>query len=166
MTIYFADGSEQPVSGKILQVIQTIKYDTFSGTSNTSELTLTGMTADITPTVNTSKVMVIASLFYSCLSTTYGFYIKRDSTIVGVGSSAGSRQRVTGGLGHTHDTNQCDQCSIHFLDAPATTSATTYSLYAINDNNVALYINRSGADTNAPVGKRGVSTLTLYEIEV
>ena len=166
MTIYFGDGSEQPTSGKILQVVQTVKTDTFSGTANGSELTLTGMTADITPKVNTSKVMVIASLFYCANGTTYGFYIKRESTIVGIGAASSSRQRMTGALGLTGDANQCDQYTIHFLDSTATTSETTYSLYANNDNNVALYLNRSINDTDSNVGKRGISTLTLYEIEV
>jgi len=165
MTVYFGDGSDQPVSGKIIQVVpSTIKYDTFSGAADGSELTLTGLSAAITLKVSASKVMVIASLFYCCGGTTYGCYLKRGSTIVGVGSSSGSRQRMTGALGLTADANQCQQCTIHFEDTPGA-GTHTYQLYANNDNTESLYINRSINDTNSAVGKRGISTVTLYEVQ-
>src|SRR6056300_1421076 len=44
-------------TGKVLQVVQTVKSDTFTGTSNGSEISVTGMSATITPTSSSSKIM-------------------------------------------------------------------------------------------------------------
>ena len=151
-------------AGGVIQVVQKIKTDTFSGTSDDTEIAITGMTLTITPASTSSKIMLLVSLFYGCNGTTYSFYPKRGNTIVGVGDSSGSRQQHQGALGHTHDNNQCDQCTTIWMDSPNTTSATTYSLYLRNDNNVAFYLNRSTLDQNNDVGKRGISTITAMEL--
>ena len=96
--------------------------------------------------------------------TTYGGYFKRGSTIIGVGDADGSKQQVGMGLGYNGDANQANQASYILLDSPATTSATTYQLYLKNDNAVACFFNRSPNDQNNNVGKRGISTITLWEI--
>ena len=151
--------------GKVLQVVQTAKIDTFSGTANGTEVSVTGMSATITPTSSSSKIMVSAVLNYCAVSTTYAAYFKRGTTIIGVPATVGSRQSVTSGLGLTGDGNQIEQGVIEYLDSPATTSGTTYQLFVNNDNAVAIYINRSEFDYNDNRGKRCISTVTLMEIE-
>ena len=50
-------------SGSILQVVQAIKQDTWSGGgAATTFYTVTGLTANITPTYSTSKIMVKLSV--------------------------------------------------------------------------------------------------------
>ena len=151
--------------GKVLQVVQTTKIDTFSGTANGTEISITGMSATITPTSSSSKIMVSAVLNYCAVGTTYGAYFKRGTTIIGVPATAGSRQSIASGLGFTGDGNQIEQGVIEYLDSPATTSGTTYQLFVNNDNSIAIYINRSQFDYNDNRGKRSISTVTLMEIE-
>lgn len=151
-------------AGGIIQMVQTVKSDTYSGTSNGSEITLTGLTVTITPQSSSNKILLIGSICYSCTATTYKLYPKRGSTIIGIGDAAGSRQRGQGGLGFTGDANQNDQCTTFYIDSPSTTSATTYSFYAINDNTQSLFINRSANDTDASVGQRMISTVTAMEV--
>ena len=152
-------------AGKVLQVVQTVKNDTFTATSNGSEVSVTGMSATITPTSSSSKIMISVVLNYSCQATTWGAYLKRGTTIIGVGSAAGVRQSVASGLGSTVDYNQQLNGKIEYLDSPATTSATTYQLFAINSNTVQIAINRGALyDGNDTTSKRSISTITLMEI--
>jgi len=150
--------------GKVLQVVQTAKIDTFSGVANGTEMSVTGMSATITPTSSSSKIMVSAVLNYCAVGTTYGAYFKRGTTVIGIPSADGSRQLITAGLGLTGDGNQIEQGVIEYLDSPATTSATTYQLFVNNDNTVYIYINRSDFNHNNNTGKKCISTVTLTEI--
>jgi hypothetical protein len=152
--------------GKVLQVVQTVKIETFSGMANGTELSVTGMSATITPTSSSSKIMVSAVLNYCSVATTYAAYFKRGTTTIGVPETAGSRQLVTSGLGFTTEGNQIYNGVIEYLDSPATTSATTYQLFVNNDNAVAIYVNRSEFDFDDNRGKRCISTVTLTEIGV
>jgi len=125
------------------------------------------MSATITPTSSSSKIMISLVLNYCCQSTTYGAYFKRGTTIIGVPATAGSRQSVTSGLGYTVDYNQHLQGKIEYLDSPATTSATTYQLFVINDNTTDIAINRGAVgsgDADNASSKRSISTITLMEI--
>ncbi len=158
-----SDGTSY-IPGHIVQVVQNVKTDTYSNVSNGSEITLTGINVEITPKSSSSKILLVCSLHYCCTGTTYKMYPKRGSTIIGVGAAEGNRIQAQGGLGHTHDANQCDQCTTYYLDSPNTTSATTYSFYAINDNSKNLYINKSENDHNNNVGQRGISTVTAMEV--
>ena len=151
--------------GHILQVVQTVKSDVFSGTSNESEVDITGMTATITPTDSSNKVLIQISLTYSSQSTTYKMRLKRGTTDIGLGDADGVRQRALTGLGFTRDGNQAESGCFLYLDSPATTSATTYKITVVNDNTQPLYINRSVDDQNADTGGRYSSSITLMEVK-
>jgi len=163
-TVSVGSGATVSGFGKVLQVVQTTKIDTFSGAANGTEMSVTGMSATITPTSSSSKIMVSAVLNYCAISTTYGAYFKRGTTIIGVPATVGSRQSIAAGLGFTGDGNQIETGVIEYLDSPATTSGTTYQLFVNNDNSTAIYINRSQFDYNDNRGKRCISTVTLTEI--
>ena len=150
--------------GGIIQVVSSIKTDTFSVTSNGTEYEVTGLNATITPTSNTSKILVMVSLTYSANATTYKGRIKRGSTAIFQGDASGSKQQATFGLGFTGDENQADAASFTGLDSPATTSATTYKVFVVNDNSESIFINRSRQDNNDNRGGRHVSTVTLMEV--
>ncbi len=152
--------------GKVLQVVQTVKTDIFAGAANGTEMSITGMSATITPTSSSSKIMVSAVLNYCCVSTTYGAYFKRGTTVIGIPPADGSRQLITSGLGYTADGNQIETAVIEYLDSPATTSATTYQAYIkCRSSGHTIYVNRSANDNDAATyDPRTTSTITVMEI--
>lgn len=150
--------------GGIIQTVTLTKTDTSSFTSNGSEIEFTGFQPSITPSSNSSKILIIASLTYGATGTTYKARLKRGSTSIFLADSSGSRQLASFGLGFCSDENQADVATFIGLDSPATTSSTTYKLFFINDNSNSLFINRSANDRNDSVGGRHVSTFTLMEI--
>ena len=156
-------------AGAILQVVQTMKTDVFTTFQNAGvEVEITGLNATITPTSNTSKILVSFHIQVGQYGTTYGVYPKRvisggSTTIIFIGDASSNRQRVTAPTGIAEDNNQMDSLSFAGLDSPATTSAVTYKMFAISDGG-DLRINRSRNDTDAAVGKRTVSSITLMEV--
>lgn len=162
---------------RILQVVQTLKTDTFtSGTiSQGAEADITGLSASITPSSTSSKILVVANLHGSTLGTalanapqlTYRVY--RGTTNIGQGDAAGNRSRVTSSSGvFTTSTGMANGTSI-ILDSPATTSATTYKLTFVNaitaNATAVFYCNMSTADgTDANYTPRAASSITLFEV--
>ncbi len=81
--------------GKILQVVQATKTDTFTTTS-TSFTDVTGVTVDITPAATSSKILIIASIQVGGSSTVReALKLVRDSTDIHIGDAASSRGRAT-----------------------------------------------------------------------
>ena len=95
--------------------------------------------------------------------TTYGLFVKRDSTTILVGDSSSSRLSVAVATGIPQDNNQFESVGFTGLDSPATTSAITYKVFGISDGG-DLRVNRSINDQNNTTGKRTVSTITLMEV--
>ncbi len=151
-------------SGKILQVVSGIKTDTYVATSNTNLLELTGLSATITASNSSNKILIQVSLNYCSVNTTYKARIRKDSSDILLGPAAGSRIQGTFGLGHTHDANQVDVATFVGVDTAGDTNPHTYKIMLINDNNVAIHINRADTDSDGVVSGRYVSTITLMEI--
>ena len=150
-------------TGSILQVVQTVKTDTFSSTTVSTWIDITGISASITPSSTTSKILVMCSVFGS--SQTNGFVrLLRGSTAICVGDAAGTRVQASTGSFYTYgDGNITNTQPITFLDSPATTSATTYKLqFWINAN--SFYINQDRANVDSADRARGASTITLMEV--
>ena len=168
----YYDGSSWAAiaGGKILQVVSTTKTDSFTaatdndGTPNAQWASVTGLTATITPTAATSKVLVMLHLSDGYRSS---YRLTRGGTPISVGDSAGSRQQATGGSGNSLDYTISSGSAI-YLDSPATTSATTYGVDIANLEStgvtITLYINRSKNDNNATSAARAVSSITLMEV--
>ena len=142
--------------GKVLQVVSTTKTDGFSTTSS-SLVDITGLSATITPTNTSSKIMVFSSFIAANSSESAdAFQLVRDSTNIGVSTDgAVANQTSVYGSGAT---NNVYSASIMFLDNPSTTSSTTYKVQA-RRNSGTLYIGR-----NASGNYGGISTITVYEI--
>lgn len=113
--------------GKVLQVV----YGSTTTATSVNSTTYTDITlsASITPTVNTSKVLVFANVqFYLDIngqSKAMGTRLLRDSTAVftdDTGSSSGVTAIGASAVG------QYNRLPIVYLDSPATTSATTYKV--------------------------------------
>jgi len=153
------------LTGQVVQVVSVTKTDTWS-TSSTSMTDVTGMSAAITPRKNTNKILAILSIALNGQSTVSAHaQLVRGSTPIGIGDSAGSRTRstitVTGSA-----TYVSGSATANFLDSPATTSATTYKVQAMTGQGATTaYVNRSQNDADSADNGRGISTLTLLEID-
>jgi hypothetical protein len=113
--------------GKVLQVVQGT---TTTGTSNnTSTLADTNLTASITPSSATSKVLVIMS---------QNGVMKQANTAVIIklfrGATEISQPSVNATYNNTGAVQDVGTVSIAYLDTPATTSATTYKTQFSNSN--------------------------------
>lgn len=153
----------QASSSKVFQVVQTTKTDTFSTTSG-SLTDITGMSVSITPSRTTSNILITFTLGQVACSSTasIGVALLRGSTLIGVGTTAGSR--ISTSAGGLLNTDRGAAQSFTFLDTPATTSATTYKLQIyINSGNTA-YVNRSATDTDSTTYTRTASTIIAMEI--
>jgi hypothetical protein len=143
--------------GKVLQVVSTTKTDSFSTTSATL-VDITGLSATITPTNTSSKIMVLSSFIGSNASDSADqFQLVRDSTNIGV-STSGSTSNQTAILGSGASAAITYTVSIMFLDSPSTTSATTYKVQARRTVGT-LYVGRNNSGTNG-----AISTITVMEI--
>lgn len=151
--------------GKVLQVEQTLKTDTQVITS-TSFIDV--MTATITPSKTTSKIMVELSVNISGFGH-FDLKLQADGADICVGDAAGNRVRSTNhGYRHSNFNTTYDQgtVSIKFLHSPSTTSSVTYKLVAGSPYSSSYYVtvNRSYHDADYNYEGRTASTLTLTEI--
>ena len=156
--------------GKILQVKQTVKTDTFSvqGT-NTSDVT--GLSVAITPSSTSNKILVSYNLSVAIEYNGYsGFiFLLRDSTQIYLGDAAGSRTRASSFM-TSHSANdfgayEMFDLSGSFLDSPSTTSAITYKIQMRSQNNGRnFYLNRHQADSDGSGSPRTASSITVQEV--
>jgi hypothetical protein len=77
-------------AGSIIQVVQTVKTDTFSTTSTGSWIDVTGMTATITPNSATNKILMRVTMTVSAnpVNVLGALRLVRNSTAIGVGDAA------------------------------------------------------------------------------
>lgn len=153
--------------GTILQVVSTTKTDTFSSSTTGSWVSVTGLTASITPTSTTSKVMIMMD-FALAASTSVNiiqYRLTKNGSAVGVGDARGSRNRVSGAAGtiSSNAPNSNYSKTASYLDSPASTSALTYGVDVFNTSG-SFYVNRNGEDGDSTSYYTGTSTITLWEI--
>ena len=147
---------------RILQVVSTTKVDTFSTTS-TSLTDVTGLSASITPSATSSKVLVIATVSGATTNNTdagsSGYVIVRGSTIIAQNTSL--TEDFTGQLSMRNIASSAITLNhaTTFLDSPATTSATTYKIQVKTGGTNTIYINR---DQDNFAGS--VSSITVFEV--
>ena len=128
-------GKPRLPTGSVLQVVQGILTTGLTSTSST--YINTGLSATITPTSATSKILIFASATAGIANhlDSYYFTIFRDSTNLNYGASgipAMARQYQQSASNLASDGFQMN---LNYLDSPATTSATTYSVRIKNDGN-------------------------------
>jgi hypothetical protein len=160
-------------NGGIIQVVQTVKTDSFS-VLNTTGTDITGMTVTITPSSNSNKILIACNLAYGDQGNGYaGIRLYRGSTNIGQSTAIDGENSD-----NTQDTAFCcmsesSQASYKvknsdflYLDSPATTSATTYKLNVITWTSKTFYLNRPYSIGNARYTMCGTSTITAYEVTV
>lgn len=152
-----------PNRGKILQVVQATKTDTFT-TSSTSWTDLTGLSVSITPSSTTNKIIIQLSLCFIGDSNTQGYArLVRDSTPIAIGDANGSRVRFTLN-NYILQTNEVRTSSIMFLDSPGTNSSITYKTQLQTQGTGTVYVNRSTTWSDNQTSGTGISSLILMEV--
>jgi hypothetical protein len=143
-------------------VVQTVKTDTFT-TSSTAYVG-TGLSASITPTSATSKILVIIHASVGNASPAY-LRISGGNAGTYVGDADGSRVRAAS-QSTAFDTEQ-NATTIVYLDSPNTASSTTYELEMRRGSitSANIHLNRSDSDTNDGNRARTASSITLIEVE-
>ena len=161
------DGAPTSGGGGIIQVVSTVKTDTFSTTS-TSFTDITGYSVSITPKFSSSKILIMGTLVAGYgVSSAYALYFRlmRGSTPICVGDSDGNKTQASFGTQGLANTDTTISFPFQFLDSPNTTSATTYKVQATSENPQTLYVNRSlETDGDNAIVARFASTLTVMEI--
>ena len=150
--------------GSVIQVVSVTKTDTFS-IGSTTFTDITGLSASITPSSATSKIMVFVVVNGSVTFSSNQMHLRlmRDSTAIAIGDAAGSRTRSSAELALNEDTQS--SASINFLDSPSTTSATTYKVQVRTVlASPTAFINRRQGDTDNDFRSRTLSTITIMEI--
>ena len=141
----------QASSGRVLQVVQGLLTTQVSTTTLNTFVT-TGLSASITPSSATSKILAtISGTGFTSASTVQGvFTLYKNSTNLstyGFTTVYASNGATQGGIAFT------------YLDSPASTSSTSYTLYF-------SLANAAGTLTfNSPSGfGQGTATIILQEI--
>ncbi len=154
--------------GKILQVVQTVKTDTFSRTSTNSDYgEITGLTASITPTSTSNKVLIIARVSASSGLAGNRFAIRltaAGSVITGYqGAGAGSRISAAAS-GELDGVNAVVELTATHLHSPSTTSSITYAVQGSAEGSQTFWCNRSGNDADSGSVYRTCSSIILMEV--
>jgi hypothetical protein len=155
--------------GHVIQVVSTAKTDSFSATlgGTNGRASVTGLTASITPSSVSSKILVMVMMNVSTQSDQFGVVLTRGGTDLAVGDAAGNRQRRTAFAYPGPDGYSGEVVNITFLDSPASTSTLTYGLDLGNtlaDLAKVVAVNRTATDGNFTTVPRTASTITLMEI--
>ena len=153
-------------SGQVpVQVISVTKTDVTTISASATYLDITGLSVNITPTSASNKILVMVSIAYGGGGNSYGVArLMRNSTPICLGDASGSRLQATTGIGSI-DASRPAFTGITFVDSPATTSSTTYSVQALSNTGNTIKINTSNEDENSAVtGVRATSTITVMEI--
>lgn len=168
--------------GAILQVVHTTLTTSFSGTSTQTGtgfyIDVTGLSASITPTSTTSKILILTNMYIGKTTTAQSyqqhFRIKRNGTRIILGAGEGGRPTSTGRINmYSTDTTSGQYQMVSFsgvhYDSPASTSSLTYQIELGGYTGApVVYVNRSEFWQNQAndYDSTPVSTLTLMEVAV
>jgi hypothetical protein len=159
--------------GTVLQVVQTVKADTWSSSSDgTSFYPVTGLTVSITPKFVTSKVLVMVNVHASSgYWEIQGRITRNGGDLTGSwGNARGSRTRATF-MDNRYENVGSQRYGwgilySQYLDSPATASSTTYGLSLNGYSTFTLGVNYNAySDSDsADYFANPISTITVMEI--
>jgi len=164
-------------TGSVVQVVSTVMNDNLYWADQQDWTDITGLAATITPTASSNKILIYTQVMVANAESNNGDYtcalaLKRGGSLLSYDSSGAK------GYGDYHKYIAADDAegnlrsdTGHFmkLDAPNTTSATTYqivikpgsSTWTGND----IYINRTNRSDNDWFNSQEVnSSITLMEV--
>ena len=165
--------------GGIVQVIQTVKTDTFSHNSQTFT-EITGLNVLITPKFSTSKLLVEWGVYFGAGSSLQSGGLRLVRTIDGTADdtlfigdqAAGNANMVRATNWATHMNTSGNRQNTFmggkFLDSPGTTSQVKYhmALAAGYGGGATVYINRPEGFSNADSRATVPSSITVMEVSV
>jgi len=162
--------SSVSIPGHVIQVVQAVKTDTASTSSN-SNVDISGLSATITPSSTNNKILVCVDIQGSGWEGDSAFQLFDNSTgsyaITIKGDSNGGPSALFGGWTQNAETDHrwiTKSMSAKYLHSPSVTSAITYKLTMNGGGSQTIYVNRAynyGSAGNAP---GVVSSITLMEI--
>tara|TARA_R110002167_G_scaffold43125_2_gene130552 strand:- start:102 stop:779 length:678 start_codon:yes stop_codon:yes gene_type:complete len=174
-----SDGSKNlafatlPTGGKVLQMVQVVRTGHQVFSTNNTFLDATGVTAAITPSATSSKILVQLSLSYSGATNGYaGGKIVFNDDGGSFGDMSGSMPVNSGyGLMHfgmgvstaTNENYKLKPASFHFLHSPSSTDALIYKLQTWHQSD-DIVIGRVFTYNDANSSFASPSILTLTEI--
>jgi hypothetical protein len=146
-----ATGGAWAPAGTVLQVVSATYSTQVASTS--SSWTDTGLSATITPTSATSKILLIANIngiYHGNSLACFGAQLVRNSTSICI---------FEGTLGTTNTSQIASASGMNYMDSPATTSAITYKVQFNNPSaSATTYVQIPNSSYIA------TSALTLMEI--
>ena len=158
-------GTKALPTGSVLQVVSTTVTDTLTMTIGTSQTAITGLSANITPSSTSNKILVMHKLLFSnATGGQVSVHFQRNGSEEIVGDNDGG---VRGYISmNTANANNYwgFEAGGSVLDTPSTTSQITYRL-AVRSvySNQTVYFNRTARADSGDIN--GVSTITLMEIK-
>jgi hypothetical protein len=156
------------VSSAVVQVKSTTLTSSFSvATALGTYAAITGLEVTITPTSASNKILLLATVSCNFIASQGLTGILTGGNCANYrGDAAGNRQQAASGIASGADrTNQ--SMGFNFLDAPATTSATTYGVsmnFVANTGTQTIFVNRDPIDDNQFYTARYASTITAIEV--
>tara|TARA_R100001086_G_scaffold214104_1_gene130098 strand:+ start:235 stop:843 length:609 start_codon:yes stop_codon:yes gene_type:complete len=153
--------------GKIVQVVTSTKNDTFTTTSS-SFVDITGMSRTITPSVASSKILILTTLHVGANDSGYpAFALLRGSTILADGDY-GTSSRTACTFGHyLPSQTTSNMVAHHFLDTPSYSlgDTLTYKIQVLSAyQSKQVTINRIDNTVDASYSLAGTSNLTVMEV--
>ena len=155
---------------RVLQVVSTAKTSTFTTTSTTFTA-ITGLSATITPSSTTSKILIFAMVNFSTSGSTGdsgSVRLSGGNAATFVGDANGSN-RVRSAL---YTNNRADWGVTHsilpgnimYLDSPASISPITYQVEARQNTAGTFVLNKVGTDSDSATFSVTPSSITIMEI--
>ena len=157
-------------AGSILQVLQTVKTDTASTTSN-SFVEISGLSQAITCSSGSNKILVLVTCNGSAAANANAggaFQLYKDSSVVSgaLGDAASNRVQAWGqcSSGNAEDW-AVNTSTLQFLTTAGDTSSHTYKVYwRCETSATGSWLNRGYSDTDNSDRVRLCSTITLMEV--
>ena len=166
MAIYYGDGGNS-ASGRVVQVVQAFKTDSFSVGNSFAEVT--GLSPSITVTSG-NKVLISYGLSVSAAANVYSAHLKlrRGSTDIAVSTAATGNIRNLSSFYLTSYDSYSDTTFTNFnnmyLDSPSAGSHTYKVMLQSGYNNYNVYVNRLYNMRNYDNYGCAVSHVTLMEV--
>lgn len=134
-------------AGCVLQVVN-VTYAAQEIYTNTT-FAASGLTLSITPTSTSSKILILGSVNFYVLANIYNIATVYRNSATNLGGTNSGYGQIYGNSG-----DRFGQVSFSYLDSPATTLSTTYTVYRRVSSGTG-YMNFNSGD---------MSTLTLMEV--
>jgi len=150
-------------SGTVLQVVHSL-YTTEESITQTADVpNATGLTATITPTSTSSKILVTYTLCTSANNSgaAYGSMHMVYHDIGQTGTDTAFSSRYFGASMGQYSDYSLVNVTGQILHEPSTTSVIDYTVYVNLDIGATIYVNRGGSNATT---RDGVSSITLTEI--